>query len=101
MPEHQDKLHTTITLPLVLHMEAKHWLLFRVNNNNYMFSNKVPGTMKADVGNLCTSDCGYNHYLGTLVALVTKCKYSGMTPHRSLRLSTFPKNLQAHSFRST
>jgi len=33
MLEHQDKLHT-ITLPLVLHMDVKHGLLFRVNNNN-------------------------------------------------------------------
>jgi hypothetical protein len=47
-------------------MDAKHGLLFRVNNN-YTFSNKVLrkvlGTMKADVGNLCMSDCGYNDYL--------------------------------------
>jgi hypothetical protein len=72
MPEHQDKLHTIITLPLVLLMDAKHVLLIRVNNNsnknnNYMFSNKVLrkilGTMKADVGNLCTRACGYNDYL--------------------------------------
>jgi len=64
MPEHQNKLHTIITLPLVLHMDAIHGLLFRVNKN-YMFSNKVlrkvMGTMKADVGNLCTSDCGYDY----------------------------------------
>jgi hypothetical protein len=64
MPEHQDKLHTT-TLPLVLHIDVKQDLLFRVNNNNYTFSNKVLrkvlGTMKADVSNLCTSDCGYDY----------------------------------------
>jgi hypothetical protein len=67
MPEHQDKLHTLITPSLVLHTDAKHGLLFRVNNNNYMFSNKVLkkvlGTMKTDVGNLSTSDCGYHDYL--------------------------------------
>ena len=68
MPEHQDKLHTVTTLPLVLHMDAIHGLLFRVNinsDNNYLFSNKVLrkvlGTMNADVGNLCTSDCGYDY----------------------------------------
>jgi hypothetical protein len=47
-------------------MDAKHGILFRVNNkNNYMFSNKVLrkvlGTMKADVGNLCISDCEYEY----------------------------------------
>jgi hypothetical protein len=66
MPEHQDKLHTITTLPLVLHMDAKHGPLFRVNfNNNYMFPDKVLRkvlvTMKVDVGNLCTSDCVYDY----------------------------------------
>jgi hypothetical protein len=105
MSEHQDKLHTIITLQLVLHMDAKHGIFFRVNNkNNYMFSNKVLrkvlGTMKADVGNLCISDCEYD-YLAYVRFSGTKCKTSGMMPHRSLRLPTFPKNLQTQSFWST
>ena len=35
----------------------------------------------------------------TLVVLVTKRKSSGMTPHRSLRLPTFPKHLQGQFFK--
>jgi len=35
----------------------------------------------------------------TLVVLVTKRKSSGMTPHRSLRLPTFPKYLQGQFFK--
>jgi hypothetical protein len=79
-------------------MDVNHGISFKLNNKNYMFSNKllrkVMAIMKADVGNLCVNDCGYNDYLATTCCSGNKCtfKSSGMN------LPTSQKSFHAPHF---
>jgi hypothetical protein len=49
--------------------------------------------MKADVGKLCVSDCGYNDYLATTCS-GKKCKFKSS----GMNLPTFQKSFQALYF---